>query len=368
MAFATLLILTGTLGVPAHAAPAPAAGPAVEESVSRQVRAKLRLEKTHPVKVSVRRGDSDSGAFGTAVVPGGTELPQGWLFLYSDGRTALEGDPDFAKLATKVPSLSDDEKRVFTSRSAPDYRTGMRLPFALGQSWYLTGGPHTMAGGPRSSIDLAGGDGRVLAARGGLAYTMCNSGKGWLRVVHDNGFSTDYYHLEGNIAADGKALAEGDFLGNIGNDVSCGGRSSGKHVHFALRRDGAYTPIDHYAFGKWVIRASGSDYDGYALHGSTRRDAGQTIQNHGVLGPRQGIVDTDGGTALNRRSGPGTSNPVAGTVADGETVDIVCSAPGTEHAGRDGYRSSMWDKLADGTWVSDVYLWTGTGEPVAGYC
>jgi LasA protease len=244
----------------------------------------------------------------------------------------------------------------------------MRLPYAVDQAWSYTGGPHPMAGDVRSSIDLAGGDGRVLAARAGVAYTMCDSGTGWLRVVHDRGFATDYYHLADAIAADGRRVEEGEFLGRIGTDVSCGGSATGPHVHFSLRRDGRYVPIDRYSFGKWAIRAGDDPYEGYALHGSTRVAVGGTLRNHGALRLTEGVVDTDGGGALNRRAGPGTDHEVVGTLPDGATVRVRCSARGTTHTGRGGYTSDLWNRLTDGGWVSDVFLWTGTAGPVNGWC
>ncbi|MEV7229338.1 peptidoglycan DD-metalloendopeptidase family protein [Polymorphospora sp. NPDC051019] len=329
---------------------------------------------------------TDEHGFGSVVVrapAAAGAYPVGWLFVARRAggawRVAVEGEPAFAELSAGSTILREDERRILgragersevgpLSVSPADRRTGMRLPYAVGQSWRYTGGPHPMNGGVRSSVDFAGGDGRVLAARAGLAYTMCGSGKGWIRVVHDRGFATDYYHLAGNIQADGRAVKEGDFLGNIGNDVSCGGSSTGAHVHFSLRRNNAYVPIDRYNFGKWVISASGADYSGSAWYGSRRVDVGGTLHNHGVLGFTQGVVDTDGGTVLNRRSGPGANHPVAGTVADGATVTVECSARGTRHVGRNGYSSDLWNKLTDGTWVSDVFLWTGTGDPVNGLC
>lgn len=328
-------------------------------------------------QVAVAPRSTDEWGFGSVVLPAPASehaYPDGWLFLARSeaGRwkVALEGEPRFATLSAAASILSTDERRTLGNRTeaTTDRRTGMRLPYAVGQTWRYTGGPHQMGGGARSSIDIAGGDGKVLAARGGLAYTMCSSGRGWLRVVHDRGFATDYYHLEGNIRADGRPVAEGAFLGNIGNDVSCGGRSTGRHVHFSLRRGGAYVAIDRYAIGKWVILATGGSYDGAAMHGSRRVDVGGSLRNYGALGLTQGIVDTDGGTALNRRSGPGTNHPVLGKLADGETVAVACSARGTRHAGRGGYASDLWNRLSDGSWISDVFVWTGTGEPVNGLC
>jgi hypothetical protein len=181
--------------------------------------------------------------FGSAVLPAPAAegaYPSGWLFVARrDGRRwtiAFEGDARFAELAGNASILSADERQVLGAGGAAakaeatvspsDKRTGMRLPYAVWQSWRMTGRPHPMNGTIRSSIDLAGGDG-------------------------------------------------------------------GPHVHFSLRRDNAYVPIDRYAFGKWVISAAGASYDGNAYHGSKR-------------------VGVDG----------------TGTVADGASVTVSCSKRG----------------------------------------
>ena len=242
-----------------------------------------------------------------------------------------------------------------------DYRTGMRLPFATGQSWTMSGGPH---GSPVwDAIDLHGGDQVVRAARAGTAYTMC---RGWLRVVHDRGYATDYYHLWNNIWVDGAQVAAGARLGDTGTDVTCGGRATGRHVHFGLRQNGAAVPMAYHIIGKWVIMAGGSAYQGSALHGSTRVNVGGRLYNHGPLGLTQGIVDTNGGTVLNKRNGPGTGYDVVGTVADAATISVACSRNGTSHTGRWG-TTRLWNKLTDGTWVSDAFVATGsTGHSTAG--
>jgi LasA protease len=331
-------------------------------------------------QVTVAKRTNRTWGFGTAVLPAPESAgayPEGWLFVArrenNKWTAALEGESAFAAMAGKASILSSAERRVFgvdrsRTEASLDRRTGLRLPWALGQTWRLTGGPHPMSGGVLSSIDLSGGDGRVLAARGGLAYTMCSSGTGWLRVIHDRGYATDYYHLSGNIKASGKQVQEGDFLGNIGNDVTCGGSSTGAHVHFSLRYNNKYVPIDRYGVGKWTIRSSGAAYEGYALHGSKRVNVGGGLYNYGKLGFRQGVVDANGGTKINRRKGPGTAFAVAGTTADGATVDVACSANGLAQTGRYGYTTRMWNKLSDGTWISDAFLWTGRSDPVNGWC
>lgn len=373
--------------VAGQAAPAAVADPAADPALTDLVTARI-VQLAQPVdglavtadrtEVNVRRTAGEAWAFGTAVALAPEvedAYPQGWLFVAQRGAggwtVAFEGEAGFPGLVSAAPEavVPAAEKGPLAELGvAPlangDYRTGMRLPYALGQSWRLTGGPHSTS---RSAIDLAGGDGRVLAARAGTFYLMCSSNRGWGRVVHDRGYATDYYHLQGIRSTEGSVSA-GTFLGNIGTDVSCGGSATGAHVHFSLRQNSTFVGIAGHDFGKWQPNNGASDYEGYARHGSTRVNVGGTLYNYGPLGFNQGIVDTNGGTSLNKRSGPGTGYAIVGSVADGATVTISCSANGTTHTGRSGNPTSLWNKLSDGSWVSDAYTWTGTTNPVSGWC
>ncbi|MEV6964664.1 peptidoglycan DD-metalloendopeptidase family protein [Hamadaea sp. NPDC051192] len=378
------IVLGGVLsGAPAAAAPAsaPSLSDAVTTVLLGHAPATLAATARSRAQVTVQRRDGSGWAFGSAVLTASAQpdaYPLGWLFLAhreaGGWRVELEGDQGFTDLAGGAAVLSTSERQVFTTPSrveyaGGDFRTGMRLPYAVGQSWSLTGGPHGWGGSeaPWSSVDLSGGDGRVLAPRAGLAYTMCSSGRGWIRVIHDRGYSTDYYHLFNNISANGLSVSEGTFLGNIGTDVSCGGSATGAHVHFALRQNSAYVPIADHNFGKWVIRVGGAVYQGSALHGSAQVGVGGALYNYGALGLTQGVIDANGGGTVNKRSGPGTGYGVVGSVADGATVSIACSASGTSHTGRWG-TTSLWNKLTDGTWISDAFIWTGSNGTVNGTC
>jgi LasA protease len=320
-------------------------------------------------------------AFGTAVLttaPGSDEHPEGWLFVGHRVKgawtVALEGEPAFADLTSRAPFVADEERTLLAEQdgrqvgatSAADGRTGMALPWAVGQTWGMPGGPHGWSGSaaPWSSLDLAGGDQRVLAARGGTAYTMCT---GWIRVIHDRGYSTDYYHLWNSINVNGAGVSQGTFLGHTGTDVTCGGAASGRHVHFGLRQNSAYIGIAQHNIGKWVPQNGGAAYQGSALHGSARVYAGGALYNYGALGFTQGIIDANGGGSVNKRTGPGTGYGVAGSVGDGATVTVSCSANGTSHTGRWG-TTNLWNRLTDGTWVTDAFMWTGVNGPINGWC
>jgi murein DD-endopeptidase MepM/ murein hydrolase activator NlpD len=68
-------------------------------------------------------------------------------------------------------------------------------------------------------------------------------GTGWvpvggmsIRVQHENGFQTGYYHLGSIFVADGQKVARGQIIGTIGMT----GVTTGPHVHWEMKRNGAY--------------------------------------------------------------------------------------------------------------------------------
>ncbi len=289
------------------------AGPdAVTRAVVAEVRAvtaaaPARLaSQDREIQVSLDRADTTrrAWAFGTTVVTAPTDehaAPQGWLFLARHGArgwtVGLEGQRSFARLAERAPLLRPYESRVLAD-AAPSGRThteaqplaatGLQLPWAVGTSITMTGGPHGWDGysHPFSSADFSGGDGTARAAGAGAAWTMCSSGVGWVRIIHDNGFSTDYYHLTGNIAGTGQRVNAGDFLGYQGTDVSCGGSASGPHVHFALRQydanlNGWYVPLNGFTIGGWTFYEGPQAYGGYATDGASQVGPGGALYNYG---------------------------------------------------------------------------------------
>ncbi len=61
-------------------------------------------------------------------------------------------------------------------------------------------------------------------------------------------------------------------------------------------------------------------------------------------------------TPLNARTGPSTTYPVARSHAPGAALKVVCQTPGPVVGG-----TTVWDKLSDGTYVSDRYVSTPSG-------
>jgi uncharacterized protein YraI len=74
-----------------------------------------------------------------------------------------------------------------------------------------------------------------------------------------------------------------------------------------------------------------------------------------------------GGAALTERSAPYTWSTAYGSVANGDTVNVVCQRHGTSVSGTYG-TSDIWDQLANGRFVSDAYVYTGADGMVMDAC
>ncbi|AVV41201.1 SH3 domain-containing protein [Streptomyces sp. ID05-04B] len=73
------------------------------------------------------------------------------------------------------------------------------------------------------------------------------------------------------------------------------------------------------------------------------------------------------GVRLNVRSGPGTGYSIVRVLPEGAKVPIFCQSPGTSVSGPYG-TTSIWDNIADGQFVSDSYVRTGSDGYIAPRC
>jgi len=82
-----------------------------------------------------------------------------------------------------------------------------------------------------------------------------------------------------------------------------------------------------------------------------------------------GVVTTGDGSVLHLRSGPSTSDPVVGSLAEGTVVAIICQTHG-ESVYSDVWEVStdLWDQLGPGEFVTDAYVDTGSHGQVAPDC
>ena len=163
----------------------------------------------------------------------------------------------------------------------------LTLPFAPGDTWYFTGGPHVGwgTGSANAGIDFAPpgeefgcyeSQTPVVAAADGL---VVRSGNGV--VVQDldgdgieqTGWSLLYLHINTDgRAAVGTYLRQGDLLGY----PSCeGGYSTGTHLHLARRYNGAWISADGivpFVLSGWTSKSAGIEYDGFLVKN------GQTVE------------------------------------------------------------------------------------------
>jgi hypothetical protein len=244
-------------------------------------------------------------SFGMAAVraPEGTHgSPWLHLFLARYGERGwdvrYEFDAGFADWLTAAPDgLMPDAGRASLIDSAyaslnPERGDGsalLSLPYATGETQVLTGGPHGNAAGSPvwSALDFAAGSRQARAARDGTVWRS-SSCPNFIRVDHADGWQTGYYHMpeESIPVANGQSVGRGDYVGDHGVGVGCGGSATGDHVHFSLRRSGAVQSIHNHDIGGWTVQQGGAEYQGCMIRvrdGYTRC-VGQGILNEGAIG------------------------------------------------------------------------------------
>ncbi len=277
-----------------------------------QLAAETYGEVTEPVVEPHRRSADGQWVFGGAYLPIPAHVehatPVNALFIArrvdQGWQITLEDADGFADLMSQAaPEVSsDEERRVYTqralhARAATDVSAlggggnvvGLGLPYRRDDASWGMWGVHGDGGNtrPYNAIDFMAGDGRVLASRGGVAYRFCGNGRStFIKVVHDNGYTTGYYHLRNQAPiSNGQRVREGDFLGMIGVELPCGGSANGNHVHWTLWRGGSNgrpEPVDGKVIGGWTFHESNRAYSGYAERNGRRvQTNGKGLVNHG---------------------------------------------------------------------------------------
>lgn len=83
---------------------------------------------------------------------------------------------------------------------------------------------------PKGASVGASRDGRVMAS-----FEDRSTGQ-TVEIMHADGTLSVYAHLSERLCVPGEIVARGETIGRVGYS----GRSTGPHLHFALKRDGAY--------------------------------------------------------------------------------------------------------------------------------
>jgi len=247
------------------------------------------------------------------------------------------------------PPPSETRADASLELSAAFASSGFQMPFPCGQVWAgQTRSDHS----PPDAVDFnrANDDGdTVVAAAAGTVTRVANEGNTsygrWIEISHGSGYTTRYAHLSVQAVSVGQSVAIGQRIGNVGST----GGSTGPHLHFEERRNGATIRVK--------LNGAG------ALYFGTRNYTSQNSCNSG--GAVVGRVDT-AGSPLTIRAGASTSTADVGSVADGATVHITCQRHGESITGTFG-TSTLWDKIGAG-FIADAYVSTGSDGQVAPTC
>lgn len=171
----------------------------------------------------------------------------------------LEGQPEYFMQIAQLPAslrtpdmmiatgentaIEDFNPLGFTRLSAWDSQPELSLPWAAGETWKLTTGPHlnsSITTEPWSSLDFSPGttgSWKVRASAGGTVVIIPNCNN-YVQINHTNGWQTGYYHLTEISVSNGQSVSAGTYLGKTSALYGCGGSAKGAHVHFSLRKSG----------------------------------------------------------------------------------------------------------------------------------
>jgi LasA protease len=254
-----------------------------------------------------RLGGTESWQTGTITIPaadgpdefGSHDEPR--VFLYVAHRNgagwtaALEGTSAFGGLAGQAANAlagtASAQVLASTVKTSPGGAAQLSLPWARGQSWRLTGGPHSFTGSasrPWSSLDFAGPtpgvSTKVRAARNGTVVRPCAN---LVQVRHADGWATSYYHVKNVAVRAGQSVARGALLGYTSKASGCGGYATGVHVHFSVLKSGSYVNVRGHTIGGWTVADGSSAYKGCLVKRTVTRCAPKgLIYNDGAIGSK----------------------------------------------------------------------------------
>ncbi|MCA0274345.1 MAG: DUF5930 domain-containing protein [Proteobacteria bacterium] len=142
-------------------------------------------------------------------------------------------DPDSARAGKILEGLDRmNLYRIAVEKTplAMPLKTSFRYTSNFGRRWNRA----------HEGIDMAGATGSPVyaTAEGTVVYAGWQNGYGKLiRIKHDFGIETRFAHLSDIKVSVGQKVSRGDRIGDMGNT----GRSTGPHLHYEVRTNGAAT-------------------------------------------------------------------------------------------------------------------------------
>ncbi len=220
----------------------------------------------------------------------------GMMLDYSDLELAVSPLGFFAAYVR----LFGDPFRYDTGALLPEglVQPAMQLPFAQGEAWHYTSGPHSAwgDGAAWAALDFvppgesygcftsddwvrAAADGEIIYAENGMVLQDLD-GDGDART----GWVLLYMHIaqSGRTAVDTQ-LKAGDAIGH----PSCeGGPSTGTHVHIARRYNGVWIAADRdmpFVMSGWQSGGSGAQYEGTLALGTAIIEASEYLTDENEI-------------------------------------------------------------------------------------
>ena len=155
--------------------------------------------------------------------------------------TTVSGDEQFQRLfaswqaldgSTRIPTTAPHTGAVSIPSIMP--LSGVHMTSGFGMRW------HPVIGGRRQhkGVDLAAPTGTPIhaSADGTVAMAERYSGYGlYVQIEHGGSLETRYGHMSRIAVAEGQFVHKGDVIGYVGST----GRSTGPHLHYEVRVDGA---------------------------------------------------------------------------------------------------------------------------------
>jgi hypothetical protein len=249
----------------------------------------------------LRYRDEGSDRLSPALNPGSIAIQSVFARLYdrSDWAEAIYGQQGFA---VRYAQMFGDPWAA-AARVEPLFPAGatqpeMVLPFAPGERWSLTGGPHLSwkTGSPRGAVDLAPVTGEmkcavsrawVTAPADGIV-TRSNRNVVALDLDGDGSEQTGWVVVFLHIAdveriPAGVSVRRDDRLGH----PSCeGGNATGTHVHIARKYNGEWLAADGplpFVLSGWQVYAGEKNYQGELRQGNQ-------VVVASPVGPRTSII------------------------------------------------------------------------------
>ena len=217
--------------------------------------------------------------------PGSAGLQNLFAKLYEPGpwQEALFGQENFV---TRYQQMFGDpwQRAAQIGPLLPDglSQPALELPFAPGERWSLSGGPHPSwnTGSPRGALDFSPVTGEAVCAVSKAWATASTPGiiaRAAYNVValdmdgdgfEQTGWVLVYVHLAGSeLVEEGKTVIQDEPLGH----PSCErGQSTGKHVHIARKYNGEWLSADGplpFVLSGWRVEAGTRNYEGNLVKG-----------------------------------------------------------------------------------------------------